>query len=94
MPGLIAVLAGGRGVYIEQFRGPERALGRAFPAHATALGKALLAEAPQAVLDELVLDPWTERTIVEPKVLASKIFRRDPKARLGDRGRRARRAPS
>ncbi len=80
MPGLIAVLAGGRAVYVEQFRGPDRALGRAFPAHATALGKALLADAPQAVLDELVLDPWTERTIVEPKALAKEL------AATGNRG--------
>ncbi len=42
--GLIAVLSGGRAVHIDHFRGPERALGRAFPAHATALGKAILAE--------------------------------------------------
>jgi len=73
LPGLIAVLAGGRAVYVEQFRGPARALGRAFPAHATALGKALLTEAPEAVLDELVLDPWTERTIVDAKALAKEL---------------------
>jgi DNA-binding IclR family transcriptional regulator len=73
MPGLVAVLSGGRAIYVEQFRGPDRALGRAFPAHATALGKALLAEAPEAVLEELVLDPWTERTIADPKALAKDL---------------------
>ena len=73
MPGLIAVLAGVRAVYVEQFRSPERALGRAFPAHATALGKALLSEAPEARRDELVLEAWTERTIVDPTALAKDL---------------------
>ena len=65
MPGLMAVLLGSRVVYVEQFRGPERALGRAFPAHATALGKGLLAESPAAVVDEVVLDAWSARTITD-----------------------------
>ena len=63
--GLIAVLQGSRVVYVEQFRGPDDASGRAFPAHATALGKALLAESPAAVLDEVVLDAWSARTITD-----------------------------
>ncbi len=75
--GLIAVLSGGRAVYVDHFRGPERALGRAFPAHATALGKAILAELSgpeqQAALSELVLDPWTEHTITDPVLLAEEL---------------------
>jgi DNA-binding IclR family transcriptional regulator len=71
--GLIAVLSGGRAVHIDHFRGPERALGRAFPAHATSLGKAILAELPpaerDAALAEIVLAPWTTRTLVERQAL-------------------------
>ncbi|MGE3138141.1 MAG: IclR family transcriptional regulator [Thermoleophilia bacterium] len=67
LPGLIAVLVGGRVVYVEQFRGAARALGRAFPAHATALGKAILAALPagdrERLLPELALDAWTPKTI-------------------------------
>ena len=77
MPGLIAVLSGGRAIYVEQFRGPARALGRAFPAHATALGKAVLAFLPAAtrevVLSELVLDAWTPKTITDPDRLRSEL---------------------
>lgn len=75
--GLIAVLAGGRAVYVDHFRGPERALGRAFPAHATALGKAILAgladDDRRAALDELVLAPWTARTITDPERLEADL---------------------
>lgn len=52
-------------VYVEQVCGPDHAAGRAFSAHATALGKALLAQAPASVLDELVLEAWTTRTITD-----------------------------
>jgi len=65
MPGLIAKLVGSRAVFVEQVRGPSDAAGRAFPAHATALGKALLAETPAAVVDEVVLDAWSTRTITD-----------------------------
>jgi DNA-binding IclR family transcriptional regulator len=71
--GLIAVLSGGRAVHVDEFRGPERPLGRAFPAHATSLGKAILAELPpddrDAALGEIVLTPWTTRTIVTREAL-------------------------
>jgi len=71
--GLIAVLSGGLAVHIDEFRGPERPLGRAFPAHATSLGKAILAELPpeerDAALGEIVLAPWTARTIVGKEAL-------------------------
>ncbi len=75
--GLIAVLSGGRAVYVDHFRGPERALGRGFPAHATALGKAILAALDnaerEAALAELVLAPWTARTITDPARLAEDL---------------------
>ncbi len=73
MPGLFAKLVGSRVVYVEQVRGPDHAAGRAFPAHATALGKALLAEAPASVLDELVLDAWTTRTITDRAALEADL---------------------
>lgn len=77
MGGLIAVLSGGRAIHIDHFRGPERALGRAFPAHATSLGKAILAELPEedrnAALAEMVLAPWTERTIVNREALLADL---------------------
>jgi IclR family acetate operon transcriptional repressor len=75
MPGLIAVLVGARAVYVEQVRGPDDAAGRAFPAHATALGKALLAESPPSVLDEVVLDAWSERTITDRAELEGDLAR-------------------
>jgi DNA-binding IclR family transcriptional regulator len=63
------VLSGGRAVYVDHFRGTDRALGRAFPAHATALGNAIIAEmgsdAREAALAELVLTPWTTKTITD-----------------------------
>ncbi len=73
MHGLIAKLVGSRVVYVEQTRGPDLVAGRAFPAHATALGKALLAEAPASVLDEVVLDAWSARTITERTELETEL---------------------
>ena len=53
-------------MFVEQVRGPsDGGAGRAFPAHATALGKALLAESPPSVLDEVVLDAWSARTLTD-----------------------------
>ena len=75
MPGLIAKLVGSRAVFVEQVRGPSDAAGRAFPAHATALGKALLAEAPASVLDEVVLDAWSARTITDRPSLEEDLAR-------------------
>ncbi len=77
--GLIAVLSGGHAVHIDHFRGPERAIGRAFPAHATSLGKAILAELPpderDAALAEIVLAPWTSRTLVDRDALLADLDR-------------------
>jgi DNA-binding IclR family transcriptional regulator len=73
MHGLVAKLVGSRVVFVEQTRGPDLALGRAFPAHATSLGKALLAEAPASVLDEVVLDAWSARTITDRKELEADL---------------------
>lgn len=77
--GLIAVLSGGRAVHVDHFRGSDRALGRAFPAHATSLGKAILAAldppARDAALGEVVLAPWTPRTLVDRAALEADLER-------------------
>ncbi len=73
MHGLVAKLVGSRVVFVEQTRGPDLALGRAFPAHATSLGKALLAEAPVSVLDEVVLDAWSTKTITDREELEADL---------------------
>ena len=73
MHGLVAKLVGSRVVFVEQTRGPNLALGRAFPAHATSLGKALLAEAPTSVLDEVVLDAWSTKTITNRRELEADL---------------------
>jgi DNA-binding IclR family transcriptional regulator len=73
MPGLIATLVGARAVFVEQVWGGGDATGRAFPAHATALGKALLAESPPSVLDEVVLDAWTPATITDRRALGEDL---------------------
>jgi len=73
MHGLVAKLIGSRVIFVEQVRGPDLAAGRAFPAHATSLGKALLAEAPAAVLDEVVLDAWSSRTITDRRELETDL---------------------
>jgi IclR family acetate operon transcriptional repressor len=50
--------------------------GGRLPIHATALGKALLAHASSGDVDEVLaagLEPWTDRTIVEPAVLRRQL---------------------
>jgi IclR family KDG regulon transcriptional repressor len=78
-PGVIAVLQGGRAVYVENVRGHTAASGRAWPAHASACGKVLLAslsaEQLEATLSELVLEPWTANTITGPDELRAELVR-------------------
>ncbi|WP_433392300.1 IclR family transcriptional regulator [Micromonospora sp. KLBMP9576] len=52
------------------------AIGRQLPAHATALGKALLAERPDAALDELLTWPLpalTPHTVTDPAALRAEL---------------------
>jgi IclR family KDG regulon transcriptional repressor len=74
-----ATLKGARAVFVEHVRNDGSALGRAFPAHATALGKVLLAhlEIPQldALVAEFGLEPWTERTITDRDDLVAELER-------------------
>ena len=78
-PAVIAVLQGGRAVYVENVRGHTAASGRAWPAHASALGKALLAslsaEQLEATLSEMVLEPWTAKTITDLDALRVELDR-------------------
>jgi len=70
----LAVLAGREALYIEKITGPGAVSARSRrggrqPLHATGVGKALLAYAPQQLLDEVLaagLKPYTPHTIVAP----------------------------
>ena len=66
---LIAVYHDGEAIYIEQVRSGGEALGRAFPAHATALGKVLLAHLQTAELRRAIsergLEAFTANTITD-----------------------------
>jgi DNA-binding IclR family transcriptional regulator len=76
-PAVTAVLQGGRAVYVEGIRGRAAASGRAWPAHASALGKALLAsltpEQLETTLAEMVLEPWTAHTITDLDTLRADL---------------------
>jgi DNA-binding IclR family transcriptional regulator len=55
---------------------PPARVGERVPAHATALGKAMLAHSPRAVVERIVqggLPPRTPRTISDPSVLAREL---------------------
>jgi DNA-binding IclR family transcriptional regulator len=71
--GLIAVYHDGEAIYVEQIRANGEAFGRAVPAHATALGKVLLAHLPtdelRRAISERGLAGLTERTITEAAAL-------------------------
>lgn len=84
----LGVLDGTDVLYVEKIWGhdhvptPSRA-GRRFAASSTALGKAMLAFAPSAVIDRVIaagLTPRTARTIVDPVVF------RDELGRVADQG--------
>jgi IclR family transcriptional regulator, acetate operon repressor len=79
----LAVLDRAEVVYLQILRGhglrqlPSRVGGR-MPAHATGVGKAILAFSPQAVVDEFIgsgLRPRTARTIVAPGALRRELAR-------------------
>ena len=79
----MAVLEGADVVYIEILQGQARLSaqqkgqeGGRLPAHATALGKALLAFSPPSVVDEILnapLESFTPNTITEPSVLRRQL---------------------
>ena len=82
--GHLAVLDGGEAIYVERvearraLRVPS-AIGRGYPAHATNLGKVLLADLPTAELRELVsrkgLHAYTPNTITSLAELESELDR-------------------
>ena len=100
--GHLAVLDGGEAIYIERvearraLRVPS-AIGRGYPAHATNLGKVLLADLPRERVAEIVaekgLASYTPNTITDPDP-ARRRARADPRARLCDRRRGVRRGPA
>jgi IclR family transcriptional regulator, acetate operon repressor len=73
----LAVLEGTEVVYLDIVRGPDAPrlpsrIGGRFPAHATAVGKAILAFSPEPVLDEVIaagLSRVGPRTITAPGML-------------------------
>ena len=82
--GHLAVLDGGEAIYIERvearraLRVPS-AIGRGYPAHATNLGKVLLADLPKERVAEIVaekgLASFTPRTITDPVELDAELER-------------------
>jgi IclR family acetate operon transcriptional repressor len=82
--GHLAVLDGGEAIYVERVeaRRPLRvpsAIGRGYPAHATNLGKVLLADLPRERVLEIVatrgLAAYTRNTITELDVLEAELER-------------------
>jgi len=82
--GHLAVLGGGEAIYIERvearraLRVPS-AIGRGYPAHATNLGKVLLADLPRERVEEIVaergLAAYTPHTITDPSELDTELER-------------------
>jgi IclR family transcriptional regulator, KDG regulon repressor len=82
--GHLAVLDGGEAIYIERvearraLRVPS-AIGRGYPAHATNLGKVLLADLEPERLAEIIeergLPAYTPHTIVDPRTLERELVR-------------------
>jgi DNA-binding IclR family transcriptional regulator len=80
--GHLAVLDGGEAIYIERvearraLRVPS-AIGRGYPAHATNLGKVLLADLPrervEAIIAERGLAAYTSQTITDPAELEADL---------------------
>src|SRR5688500_17686672 len=78
--GHLAVLDGGEAIYIERvearraLRVPS-AIGRGYPAHATNLGKVLLADLPhervETIIAERGLAAYTPHTITDPQLLVA-----------------------
>ena len=82
--GHLAVLDGGEAVYIEKVEARRAlripsAIGRGYPAHATSLGKILLAHLEPDALDALVVERGLPRcapnTITEPSALNTELER-------------------
>ncbi|MCS7173803.1 MAG: IclR family transcriptional regulator [Armatimonadetes bacterium] len=78
----LAVLEGGQVVYVEKVESPgpirmASMVGRIFPAHSTALGKAMLAYLPQEQLQEILrrhgLPARTANTITDPARLLEEL---------------------
>ncbi|MDR7416272.1 MAG: IclR family transcriptional regulator [Armatimonadota bacterium] len=78
----LAVLEGGQVVYVEKVESPgpirmASMVGRIFPAHSTALGKAMLAHLPSEQVEEIIrrhgLPQRTPNTITDPKQLFEEL---------------------
>ncbi|NIJ12269.1 DNA-binding IclR family transcriptional regulator [Saccharomonospora amisosensis] len=77
----LAVLEGTEVVYLDILRGPDAPtlpsrVGGRFPAHATAVGKAILAHSPESVVDNVIaagLARVSRRTIAAPGLLRRQL---------------------
>lgn len=77
----LAMLEGTEVVYLDVLRGPDAPrlpsrIGGRFPAHATGVGKAILAHSPNVVVDEVVaagLPRVSRRTITSPAMLRRQL---------------------
>src|SRR5262245_57034340 len=82
--GHLAVLDGGEAIYIEKVEARRAlripsAIGRGYPAHATSLGKVLLADLPRERVEQIVaergLAAFTPHTITDPEALEAELER-------------------
>lgn len=79
----LAILQGSEVVYLDLLRGPDAPrlpsrVGGRFPAHATAVGKAILAHSPDSALETVLragLERVSSRTITAPGLLRTQLER-------------------
>lgn len=77
----LSVVQGKSAIFVDQVLGSHRlravsAVGECFPLHATACGKALLANLPKPKMDKILSEPlerFTENTITDPDVLRANL---------------------
>ncbi len=76
----VAVLDRGEAVYVEKVASARSMplftrMGLRYPAHCTAVGKVLLAHAPERVLHDIPLVPFTPHTIIDSQVFGQELER-------------------
>ena len=76
----LAVLDRGEAVYVEKVSSPKSVriitrMGLRHPAHCTGVGKVLLAHAPETVLRDVPLIPYTAHTITDTQVFRQELER-------------------
>ena len=87
--GHLAVLDGGEAVYVEKVEARRAlripsAIGRGYPAHATSLGKVLLANADSDAVDGIIAERGLRR--YAPRTICDPVRLRDELGRIRDQG--------